>query len=179
GGFTTAFKVRNRFFLQADFTYTRKGKKVEGKEDPALENRAVYHYFNVPIIYRIDFKSQFQGSEFKWFLGVGPNVNYWWKGNGTLKSSELDENDIGKLEYKVDFDFDPELPDFEKQYIEAPNRVQLGVIFASGLVFEPVPKQTIIVEARFEWGHSYLGEGKGIFADILAYEDDFRARNFG
>jgi len=179
GGIATAFNVRKRFFLQVDFMYTRKGKRIKGVDDPRLSNKAVYHYLNVPIIYRVDFKSNVEGIEFKWFMGAGPNVSYWWKGNGTLTSSELDENDIDKLDYEVSFDYDPDLTDANKLYAENINRVQFGLLFAAGLVFEPAPHQSLVVELRYEWGHSYLADDQGRYRGVLGYKDDLRARNQG
>jgi len=179
GGLATAFKVKKRFFLHVDFMYTRKGKRIKGKDDPALNNEAVYHYFSVPILYRVDFKSQIKGTEFKWFAGVGPNIDYWWKGKGSISSSELEEDDIDKMNYKLDFDYDPSLPEDEVLYVEGPNRLQFGLMFAAGLVFEPVPKQTVIVEFRFEWGHSFLAKGSSSYSNLRGYQDDFQARNQG
>jgi len=178
-GLASAFKVRNRFFLHADLMYTRKGKEIKGEADPALLNKAVYHYLSLPIIYRVDFKGSISGVDFKWFAGLGPNIDYWWKGRGNLTSSELDENDIEELEYHIAFDFDPDLPEQDVQYVEDVNRVQLGLLFAVGAVFEPLPNQVFLVEARFEWGHSYLAKGFGLYDNLLEYQDDMRARNQG
>jgi hypothetical protein len=178
-GITTAFKVKKRFFLQLDFLYSRQGKRVEGKSDPILENFGVYHYINTPIIYRIDFKKAIWDTEFKWFLGAGPDVNFWWKGKGTLKSVELEEINIEQVNYDVRFENYPASPVQNALYVGEANRVQVGLLLASGLVFEPRPNQAILVEFRFKWGHSYLAKRSGIFSDVIAYEDNLRARNHG
>jgi hypothetical protein len=173
---STASKVRKRFYLHVDLGYSRRGKKIKGIDDPALKNKAVYHYFNLPIIYRVDFKSTIKGTDFKWFLGAGPNINYWWKGMGTLRSSELDEIDIEVLDYKVEFGLDPNFPDADRLYIEDPNRFQFGLLLSAGLVFEPQSDQFILVELRFEWGNTYLAKGEGVFPNVQAYKDDLRVR---
>lgn len=178
-GVTTTLKVRKRFILQADLVYSRHGKKVQGVSDPTLVNTGIYHYINTPILYRIDFKDALWKREFKWYLGAGPDVNFWLKGNGRLSAVELYEVDIDEVKYDIKFESYPANPDENLLYIENANRVQLGLIFASGLVFEPRPNQSILVELRFEWGHSYLAKGQGIFSDVIAYQDDLRARNIG
>ena len=61
GGMTVAFRVRDRFFLQTDFIYSRKGKEIKGigdagLSDPDLKYVSINHHFDIPIIYRMDFK---------------------------------------------------------------------------------------------------------------------------
>ncbi|MEQ8475820.1 outer membrane beta-barrel protein [Fulvivirga sp.] len=175
-GLATAIKVRNRFFLQTDILYARKGKYIEGVDDPNLENKASYHYLSVPIIYRVDFKGAISDLDFKWYVGAGPIINYWMSGKGTLKSSELDENDIDVLDYGLEFNYDPDLPE-DMLYIVEPNRFQFGLLFSAGTVFEPLPNNYIVVEARLELGHSYLADGQGEFPDVLGYVDDLRVRS--
>lgn len=177
GGVTASYRVQKRFSLQADIMYSHDGKKVVGLKDVALENRAAYHYFNFPIIYRLDFKGAIQKAEFKWFLGAGPNVRFWWKGNGTLKSSELLENNIDQLDYKVKFGEPSATPDDHKLYVTNANRLQLGLLLASGIILEPAPERTILIELRMEWGHTFLADDVAQFPNILAYRDDLRARN--
>lgn len=178
-GITTAFKVKKRFFLQLDITYSRQGKIVTGITDPTLKNKAIYHYLNTPIIYKMDFKETIWDREFKWFVGAGPNVNFWLNGNGSLEAVELYETNDSPLNYHIRFEDEPNPPDNDALYITQANRVQLGLIVASGLKFEPAPRQTIMVEFRFEWGHSLMAKESGTFPSVIAYQDNLRSRNHG
>lgn len=185
GGFTVAFRVRERFFLQTDFIYSRKGKVIEGtddasKSDPLLEYRSITHHFDVPIIYRMDFKGSFGDNlAFKYFVGLGPNISYWWKGNGTMKSGELIENHIEELEYDVKFGNSGENQDPSVLVVQDANRVQLGINFATGLVLEPAGGGVYVVDFRFELGHSYLyKDAPAQFTDIT-FTDPAKGRNMG
>lgn len=178
-GITTAFKVKKRFFLELDILYSRQGKTIEGKNEPPLKNVGIYHYINTPVIYRVDFINSVWNTQFKWFLGIGPNVNFWWKGNGRLKAEELKEVNIEELEYEIKFEEFPASPDPRTLYYGDVNRVQVGLVMAAGLVFEPRPNQSILVEFRYELGHSYMAKGPGIFTDAIAYQDNLKARNHG
>ncbi|WP_202855121.1 outer membrane beta-barrel protein [Fulvivirga marina] len=185
GGFTVAFRVRDRFFLQTDFVYSRKGKVIEGtgdasKSDPELEYRSITHHFDLPIVYRMDFKGSFgENLGFKYFVGLGPNISYWWKGNGTLKSGELLESHIEELEYDVKFGGTNENDDPSILVIEDANRVQLGINFATGLVLEPTGGGVYIVDFRFELGHSYLYKESPAQFSNITFVDPVKGRNMG
>jgi hypothetical protein len=73
--------------------YATKGRKVEGKEDPLLTNRARYDFIEMPVIYAVDFRGRLGGGkEYKYYFGIGPNVSYWLGGKGKLYNSDLDES---------------------------------------------------------------------------------------
>ncbi|GAA5037383.1 hypothetical protein GCM10011506_33630 [Marivirga lumbricoides] len=175
-GITTAFKVKKRFLLQLDIMYAQSGKKIEGITDPSLENHAKYHYLNTPIVYKLDFKETLGNRSFKWYVGAGPNVNFWLGGKGTLESVELREENIERLDYKIIFDSIPASPEYGGLYIKEPNKIQVGLIVSTGLVLEPSPGQSLMIDFRYEWGHSYMAREEGRFANVIAYEDNVRAR---
>lgn len=174
-----AFKVRKRFFLHTSLVYASKGRNLTGELDTKLRNSARYNYIDMPISYTVDFKGKIGNSkEFKYFLGIGPNVSYWLSGKGTLYNSDFEENNLGELSYKIAF---KKLPDSQKpneMTIEDPNRLQLGLNFVAGVVLEPAPRQRVMVSIRYELGHSYLGKTNGIFQNTY-FQDPLQSRNQG
>lgn len=174
-----AFKVQRRFFLHASLVYASKGRLLEGKLDTKLRNSAHYHYIDMPISYTVDFKSKVgRSKEFKYFLGIGPNISYWLNGKGTLFNSEFDENNQGELSYKTAFKKAPANQKASEMSIAEPNRFQLGLNFVAGVVLEPAPRQRIMVSVRYELGHSYLAKTTGIFLDTY-FQDPLQSRNQG
>lgn len=181
-GFALAFQVQKRFYLETSFLYSRKGKIIEGVLDPLLKYESVTHHIDMPVIYRMDFKGQLgKGKEFKWYVGVGPNVSYWLGGEGTLVSTELRaEQGISELEVDVVFDGDVNDDDPSKLAVVDPNRIQLGINFASGVAFEPPGGNFIVLEFRFELGHSYQAKEEfARFPNLLEFADPVRSRNAG
>ncbi|WKV10630.1 outer membrane beta-barrel protein [Marivirga harenae] len=176
-GFTGAVKVQKRFTLQLDIMYAQNGKKIDGITDASLQNYAKYHFINTPVVYKLDFNGSLGARSFKWYVGAGPNVNFWLGGKGILKSVELQEESLQELQYQIIFDSKPASPKFGGLYYEEFNRVQVGLIVSTGLVVEPVPGQSLIIDFRYEWGHSYMANEKGRFTNVIAYQDDLRARN--
>jgi Outer membrane protein beta-barrel domain len=174
-----AFKVQKRFFLHTSLVYASKGRNLTGELDTKLRNKARYNYIDMPISYTVDFKGKIGNSkEFKYFIGIGPNVSYWLNGNGTLYNSDFEENNLGELSYKIAF---KKLPDSQKpdeMTIEDPNRFQLGLNFVAGVVLEPAPRQRVMVSIRYELGHSYLGKTNGIFQNTY-FQDPLQSRNQG
>jgi hypothetical protein len=182
-GVNMSLKVRNRFFLHTSLIYSSKGRKLEGRQDPLLRDKVTYKYLEVPIIYAVDFKAQLgKGKEFKYYLGAGPTISYWLGGKGKLYNSDLNENaefSAEDLAYTIAFNADRTDAQKNEMNVADPNRIQLGLNIASGLVFEPQPNQRILIMLRYELGHSFLSrEGNGTFIPTY-YEDILQSRNKG
>lgn len=173
-----AFKVRKRFFLHTSLLYSTKGRSISGKFDELLKNESKYHYIEMPINYTVDFKGRVgDGKEFKYFIGIGPNISYWLGGSGKLYNSEFEENHEDELSYKIKFskeDFDAD----GYMNIEKPNRLQLGLNLIAGVVFEPWRNQRFMFSVRFESGHTYLAKSNGMFTGKY-FEDPLKSRNQG
>ncbi|ADR23122.1 hypothetical protein MATR_30290 [Marivirga tractuosa] len=174
-GITAAYKVKKRFLIQLDIMYSQSGKNVTGITDPVLSNHAKYHFLNTPIVYKVDFLQAIGGKTFKWYIGAGPNVNFWLGGNGRLSTVELLETSIDELEYRVIFEKIPASPEFEGLYINEYNKVQVGLIASAGIVLEPAPGQSLMIDFRYEWGHSNMSSSEGTFASVIAYRDNLNA----
>lgn len=174
-----AFKVRNRFFLHTSLLYTTKGREIEGKTDVLLKNFERYSYVDMPITYTVDFRGKIgTNKEFKYFLGIGPNIGYWLGAKGTLYNSDLEENHIEEISYKAVFKESAEEQQQNEMNVEDPNRFQFGLNFVAGLVVEPAPRQRMMLSIRYELGHTYLAKTDGTFLNTY-YQSPLRSRNQG
>lgn len=180
-GGRVAFKVRNRFFLHASLLYATKGRNLTGKMDPALRSKSTYSYIDMPINYTVDFRGKLKGKEFKYFFGIGPNVSYWLGGRGKFYSSELEEDNEDQFSYRIRFrsqeDNDAEEGSRNLSVANA-NRLQLGLNFIGGVVFEPAYKQRFMFTVRYELGHSYLAKSDGELAGLY-FKEPLKSRNKG
>jgi hypothetical protein len=178
-GGVAAFKVKDRYFLHTELNYTTKGKISTGKLDPLLDDRVTYHYLEVPALFSLQFKSRTKSDkQFKWYLGIGPNVSYWMGGRGVIKGSDLYENKINQLKYTVAFGDRPDADSPDKMFVEDAQRFQFGLNAGGGFLFEPGGNRKIMIDLRYELGHSQLGE-KGDFIIPTDYDDNLNARNMG
>ncbi len=181
GGIIFSFNVRKRFFLQTEILYSVKGRQYEGELDPSLENTARFRYIEAPLIYKVDFKGMTQsGKSFKWYLGAGPLISYWLGGSGTLKLNDLDELGVSQIDYTYEFGSIPAESPLDKIYIEDPNRFQLGLTFATGIVFEATERSSFAIDLRYELGHSFLAQNQiGIIPELIGFSDPLEVRNAG
>jgi hypothetical protein len=180
-GAMISFLVRKRFFLHTSFLYSTKGKIIEGKQDRLLRNEVRYHYIDVPIVYTVDFRANIgRFKEFKYYLGIGPNISYWLGGKGKFYDTNLSELGVFEdREYKIVFKKAPEDTEADEMTVQEPNRIQLGLNLAAGAVFEPFGYQKIMFTVRYELGHSFFSRTSGgVFADSY-HVDDLRSRNQG
>lgn len=138
----------------------------------------------MPILYTAEFKAKLGREKvYKWYFGVGPTISYWLGGKGVLIHSDLNENVINPpnydLSYKITFKGDS-LIESDEMNIQEPNRIQLGLNAAVGLIFEPYGEHKIMVTARYAFGQSFLAKsGDGVFGlpGILYYEDELQVRS--
>jgi len=178
-GAKISFKVQKRFFLHTSLLYSSKGRILDGKLDTKLRNSERYSYIEMPISYTVDFKGKIGHSkEFKYFLGIGPNISYWLNARGTLYNSDLEEANLGELSYKAVFKKSPENQRSDEMIVQEPNRFQLGLNFVAGVVLEPAPRQRVMFSVRYELGHSYLAKTNGMFKDTY-FQDPLQSRNQG
>lgn len=187
-GAVVSFKVKDRYFLHTEYLYSIKGKYITdythtvGPKDEALEDKVFYHYIDVPVLYNVQFKSRLGNSrEFKWYAGIGPIFSYWLGGKGTLKSGELVEYPFDHLDYKLNFGPRPDNSVHENVYINDARRFQLGFNLGGGILLEPAnSKSKIMIDVRFELGHTWLGKPESADYSLpVLYDDNLRARNMG
>jgi hypothetical protein len=182
GGFGFSFRVHKTFFLHTALLYSQKGKHLTGKEDEFLKQRTNYRFIEMPMYYTVEFKHAVgKTRQYKWFLGLGPNVSYWMGGRGSLEDTQLNENLVERVNYKVVFNQGAP-GDFadDEMNVNDPNRFQFGLVFAGGIVLEPLGYQKILITLRYELGHSFMSPtGKGQFNLTNEYEDDMRVRPQG
>src|SRR5690606_34698728 len=101
-GAVVSFKVKDRYFLHTEYLYSQKWTIIEGKTDPLHNDRLIYQYIEVPILYTMHFKCKIgKDRNFKWYLGAGPNISYMLGGKGTIRSSDLFENGRPSLDYSI------------------------------------------------------------------------------
>lgn len=180
-GAQLSFKVRKRFFLHTSILYSQKGKYLSAsEEDGAFKNKLVNNYLEIPVLYTVEFiRNTGKGKAFKYYLGLGPNISYWLGGRGTYIDTEFLENHREEQKYTLAFHKGQyEITDSQMS-IESPTRLQLGLNFSAGLVFEPIQDRKFMFNVRYELGHTFLAkESVGRFNGTI-YEDDLRVRNHG
>jgi hypothetical protein len=181
-GMQVSFKVRKRFFLHTSLLYSQKGKNlISSTEDTRFKNKLVNNYIEVPILYTVEFiRNTGKGKAFKYYLGLGPNISYWLGGKGTFFDSELFEYHREPQKYKLAFGKDIFSISESEMSVQDPTRLQLGLNFSAGLVFEPIQDRKFMLNLRYELGHTFLSN-KGTFGNFVGtgYSDDLRVRNQG
>lgn len=184
-GASISFRMAKQVFLQTSILYNQKSKKLNGRLDPLFSNKARMNFIDMPISFTKEVKMRFGRMKYyNLYFGAGPTVSYWLGGRGRLTASDLNENTINPpnydLPYTIKFDNTPdeEIPFGTLNIVEA-NRLQLGLNFTAGIVFEPMRAQKFMFTIRYEAGHSYFApdnDGDYGLEGTLFYEDDMQSR---
>jgi hypothetical protein len=180
-GLVLGFKVKDRYFLNTELMYSQKGKIAVGKIDPNLHDKVVYHHIDIPVLFSMHFKGKLQKTkQFKWYINAGPNTSYWLGGKGVIKSGDLIENFMSELKYKIAFGSRPDHNNADILYIKDAKRLQFGMSIGGGLLLEPGNKQKVMIDFRYEIGHTRVGTPESSqFLIPSDYKDSLKARNKG
>lgn len=174
-GAVVSFKVKDRYFLHTEYLFCQRKKTIEGKLDPTLRDKVTYNSIEVPALFTMHFKGH-AGAEknFKWYLGIGPNVNYLLSANGVVQGSDLLDYDL-VLNYKVSFKSRENRDHPEIIHYNNANRFLFGLNVGTGILLEP-GKHKVMLDFRYTFDQSRIGKGKADFLIPTDYDDDLRAR---
>lgn len=146
------FPLENDYAWSVESYYSRKGRKIETVSDGTINN-AAYNFAELNILLKKQFDLNIiENIQGKWFMSIGPNINYWINGKGTIESNV-------DLEYEVVFDDQP--GDLENNYIRDGNRWLFGLDFGIGIETPTVGSQLFETELRFTLGQTFLGAKDG------------------
>lgn len=180
-GVVLAFKVKDRYFLNSEYIYSQKGKNVTGKIDPILNDKVVYRHIDIPILFSMYFKGHLaKARQFKWYINAGPNTSYWLGGKGVINAGDLIENGVPELKYKIAFGTRPDHNNPDILYIKDAKRLQFGMNVGAGILLEPGNKQKVMIDFRYEIGHTRIGNPESSqFLIPSDYQDSLKGRNKG
>ena len=164
-GAAVTFPVMDPFSLHTELLFTAKGKSVKIPWE-SLKNTSQYYYVEMPIMMRMVI-----WPEKSLFLGIGPNLSYWLGGSGKIDDLE---SSAGNNPYKVRFG-ESEHP--EDLQVTEPTRLQLGLLFGLGKMFELEGDRRLLVEARYEMGHSFLGTEQGAYLESIRFSDNLESKH--
>lgn len=183
-GASVSFRMVKKVFLQTTIQYAKRSKRYTSTSDPMFFNDVDYRYIDMPILFTKEFRVNVgKEKHYNIFGGIGPLVSYWLGGKGKIGSSELNENGINPpnydLNYKITFEKPEEDVGENEMNVVNANRVQLGLIFSTGVVFEPAKFNKFIITLDYRLGHSFFSrdsDGKFGLPGTLFYEEELQSR---
>lgn len=148
------FPLEDNFAWSVEGFYSRKGRKLENISDGNdVINDATYDFLEINFLLRKEYDLNIiEGIQGKWFITLGPNINYWLGGKGVI-------DDNVDLTYKVKFE--DNISDLEYNYIRDGNRWLFGIDIGIGIDTPIINSQKFETELRFTLGQTYLGAENG------------------
>lgn len=174
-GFTAGavFLIENKekYGLYTEFLYSVKGKSVDSHANDYETNKAYYQYLDFPVMFRVKFNQP----KFMWFLQLGPELSYWLSGKGAFEVYEPDRDVITTYEYTVNFGEQKNTADYLN--VQNANRLQLGLAFGGGLIWDLKNGNYLSMDLRYSFGHTYMGEYKGASIPNIGLVDNMEYTN--
>jgi len=145
------FKLTNRWAFQSEIGYSKKVSSFTFDSDGSV-NKMSMDFVDISLLLRRRFM-------FTWgksihsdvFIGIGPNINYWFGAQGTGVSSTGESYD-----YNIVIDGTPDA-NFQNLYLNGVNRWLFGIDLGVGINAPITPKQKIFLEFRASLGQTNLG----------------------
>ena len=168
------YQLTDRFAFHTEILYAKRRKKLEGGILDIFNHEATYRNIEVPVLFAYTFKKKY----YTGFVNFGANLSYWLSGKGEIFSFEHDEVGIPSYEYEVVFGAMPDGDDSGNLFLEEPNRVQVGMEIGVGAFINTTsPKNRILVQLKFQRGHSWLGRDTELDVGLDEYTESFRFSN--
>ncbi len=161
------FPMENDFSWCTEVYYSRKGRRIKDNAN-GFVNDATYNFGEISVLLRKQFEMNIiENIKGKWFINIGPNINYWMSGKGHIESN------VG-LDYKVKFGSGT--TDLENNYIVDGNRWLFGLDFGLGIDTPIIGTQKFETEVRFTLGQTFLGAKDGsIPVNDFQVDDNLRS----
>jgi hypothetical protein len=164
------YQLSDVFAFHTEILYAKKEKTLEGGIQNLFRHNATYEYLEAPVLIAYTFKRKY----FTGFVNFGGNLAYWLSGKGQIQSVQYDEVDLLTYEYDVSFGSKPSGDFSGDLFVEDANRVQLGLEIGAGAFINTLsPKNRLLVELKYHYGHSWLARDQ-VPVGLIEYEEDFR-----
>lgn len=166
GGISSVWEASNLFTLASDLYYAQEGKKISGDEG-LTKFREYHHLIGLPIIFRVN-----QGNKrFRYYAGIGPNIRYWIKSNGSANVPELIEITDSEEPINYTLSFRGNSENDKTFFVSDPNRLQLGIDFNAGIML-PLQQQWLAIDLRYTWGHTNMAKQESSYTPFAFFEDN-------
>ncbi len=165
-GFSAAgfisFPLKKNYSFQAEGGFSQQGRSY--KYGPNGDKwSGTYQFVDLAMTLRKNFKLRIKKDiATNWFVNVGPNINYWLSGTGSLIPY------IGiHQHYALALDASPG-PMYTKIYVTNINRWLYGLNIGIGFSAVTRKNQKIVTEIRLTWGQTYLGRRDSEYVNGVA-----------
>lgn len=166
GGFMYKFKVTDYISLHGELNYVKKTRSVK---DLTIETKFNNYHLDAPILFELNFPAKNKRiGEFEYFFNAGGQISYWLNGQGETTITTDTEN--LSASYKIDFNRDAN----QSNSPDKLNRLQYGFIFGTGLTLPSVGDNYFVIEARYYFCQTYLGDNYTTEFEDFIYQDDLR-----
>ncbi len=167
-----SYRVTDRFWFHTELLYTRKGKKLQGGIRDIFKFTGNYHFVEVPVLCRVNYKMNGWG----WYFNAGGRFSYWLKGSGSFYNFEISDASVQE-DQTYTISFSPKTSNFNPYnviHIVNPNRLQLGLDFGVGFYFNILPKRAINLDFRYTLGQSWMAKDAPVFFGMFEYSEELR-----
>jgi len=168
-GFLFLYRANDHLGLSVEAQYESKASKVKSSANDYTEKVSRYRYLDFPILFRYFFTSRYM----QWYLGAGPELNYWLGGTGRFEVYDPSRDVINSYSYTIHFGDDN--VETDKMNVTEANRLQVSFSFAAGFLMEIGENQLIGGDIRFSLGHTYMGIMNGGQIPQLGLTDNFES----
>ncbi len=170
-GAVLTYDASDRFSVHTELNFERYGKKLRSFDTiNYARTRLNYGFLTVPLVMRFNFGR----APFLFYVNGGTKLSYWLYGNGQIDAAGREEAEDPILDYTLVFSSNA---DFDKLHLERPNRLQYSLLFGGGAYFDMRNDARIMLDIRYNFGHSNMGFNGSPDFDFETYYENFEYRH--
>ncbi|MEM9325179.1 MAG: outer membrane beta-barrel protein [Bacteroidota bacterium] len=170
-GAVLTYDASDRFSVHTELNYEQYRKNLESIDTVNFAfSKMNYGFLTVPFLMRFNFGK----APYLFYVNGGTKLSYWLYGNGRMENSFLQEAEDPVLNYTLVFNAND---DFSKLHLERPNRLQYSLLVGGGVYFDLLNQARIMLDIRYNFGHSNMGFNGSVDWDFESYVENFEYRH--
>lgn len=171
GGIVFLVENKERYGFYTEFLYSLKRKSIVSHANDYETNNATYHFIDVPVMFRMKFEQK----KFNWFLQLGPEISYWLGGKGSFEVYQPDRDVVATYDYHIHFGDEQTTSDYMN--VEEANRLQIGLAFGGGFIWELNNANYLSLDLRYSFGNTFMGGYESGSIPNIGLVDNFEYTN--
>lgn len=141
-----------------------------------VRGKMTTYFLSAPFMFRAYLTN---GNRMKFYANLGPRFSWWLGGKASYDLRYLEEgtDDVpGQFITKpIAFRSSNSTSD-EYYYIQQPQQIQYGLVFGGGSVFEMANGARVMLDFRYDWGHSHMAFNS--IQDAAVYGDPINSEYY-
>jgi hypothetical protein len=152
-GMAVTYTASERYAVHGELYFERMAMDLRNREgNYYVSSQSSYSYLSAPFLFRMTLGY----APVHYYVNAGPKISLLVKGSGSINSSDLEEFEGGRKDYKLTLNED-KANGHDVFWIRDGNRFLYSLTAGGGFYLDLQSGARLMFDFRYNWGHSNIG----------------------